>query len=115
MKVCIPIIRKENGTSVVYPHLATAPLYLYCDTETGNVEEIKNKYSPFKNGEPEQKLTLKDFDVDTLIVLSMGESALKHFNKKGIKVLQCLKTTVAENLTALRENKLEDYSIQKED
>ncbi|PCJ62015.1 MAG: hypothetical protein COA79_04835 [Planctomycetota bacterium] len=113
MKVCIPIIRKENGTSVVYPHLATAPLYLYCDTETGRIEEINNKYSPFKNGEPEQKLTLNDLDIDTLVVFSMGESALSHFKQKGIKVLKCLEKTVTENLTALKNNELKYFLISE--
>ncbi len=42
MKICFPVKEDKGLDSVLYGHFGTAPIFIVCDTETGEFEAVEN-------------------------------------------------------------------------
>lgn len=106
MNVCVPINQDEGLNSPVCGHFGSAPAFLLTDTESGSCEIISNNNSHHAHGMCQPLQALAGAAPDAVIVGGIGMGALLKLNAAGIRVFLAAASTVAENLTALREGRL---------
>ena len=102
MKICIPTEEPMGLDSVAYGHFGSAPYFLIYDTETKEIEVIKNNEDEHEHGQCNPVAPIKDKGVQALMVAGMGSGALQKFVALGINVYK-IETgtkvrTIVENL-----------------
>lgn len=106
MKVGFPVAQDAGVESSVYGHLASTPLFIVVDTESGVT-------SCFANGDPLAPDTgcnaLKSVcsrSLDAMVVDGIGDGFLRILNNCGIEVFQAESASVRENLSLFKEQQL---------
>ena len=102
MKICIPTEEPMGLDSVAYGHFGSAPYFLIYDTETKEIEVIKNNEDEHEHGQCNPVAPIRDKGVKALMVAGMGSGALQKFVALGINVYK-IETgtkvrTIVENL-----------------
>lgn len=102
MKICIPTEEPMGLDSVAYGHFGSAPYFLIYDTETKEIEVIKNNEDEHEHGQCNPVAPIRDKGVKALMVAGMGSGALQKFIALGINVYK-IETgtkvrTIVENL-----------------
>ena len=111
MKVCFPVQKDEGIESRVYNHFGSAPVFIVVDTEEKGVQRVGNRDLHHVHGACNPIMALGGQKVDALVVGGIGGGALMKLNAMGVKVYEAGTPTVKENLELLRENKLEELSM----
>jgi len=111
MKICFPVQKDEGLKSQVYGHFGSAPLFIVIDTAENGVERVINRDLHHLHGACNPVMALGGQKVDVLIVGGIGGGALMKLNAMGVKVYEGGSQTVKDNLELLRENKLQELSI----
>ena len=111
MKVCFPVQKDEGVESQVYDHFGSAPVFIVVDTEekgcaTGGQHDLHHVH-----GACNPVMALGGQKVDALVVGGIGGGALMKLNAMGVKVYEAGTRTVKENLELLRENKLQELTM----
>ena len=86
MKICIPTEEPMGLDSVAYGHFGSAPYFLIYDTETKEIEVIKNNEDEHEHGQCNPVAPIRDKGVKALMVAGMGSGALQKFVALGINV-----------------------------
>ena len=102
MKICIPTEEPMGLDSVAYGHFGSAPYFLIYDSETKEIEVIKNNEDEHEHGQCNPVAPIRDKGVKALMVAGMGSGALQKFVALGINVYK-IETgtkvrTIVENL-----------------
>jgi predicted Fe-Mo cluster-binding NifX family protein len=111
MKVCFPVQKDEGVESQVYDHFGSAPAFIVVDTEEKGVQRVDNKDLHHVHGACNPIMALGGQKVDALVVGGIGGGALMKLNGMGVKVYEAGTRTVKDNLELLRENKLQELSM----
>ncbi len=111
MKVCFPVLKDQGMESQVYNHFGSAPVFIVVDTEGKQVQKVDNGDLNHVHGACNPVMALGGQKVDALIVGGIGGGALMKLNAMGIKVYGAGTPNVKENLDLLKENKLQELSL----
>jgi predicted Fe-Mo cluster-binding NifX family protein len=111
MKVCFPVQKDEGVESQVYNHFGSAPVFVVVETEEKAVQRVDNRDLHHVHGACNPVMALGGQKVDALVVGGIGGGALRKLNAMGVKVYEAAARTVKENLDLLKENRLEELSM----
>ncbi len=111
MKVCFPVQKDEGFESQVYNHFGSAPIFILVDTRAEGVHRVDNRDLHHVHGACNPVMALGGQKVDALVVGGIGGGALMKLNAMGVKVYEAGTRTVKENLALLRENKLQELTM----
>ncbi len=111
MKVGFAVQMNEGMESKVYDHFGSAPAFIIVDTEGNEVLTINNKDLNHAHGACNPIMALDGKTVDAMVVGGIGAGALTKLNELGIRVYGAGASTVKDNLSLLRDNKLQELSI----
>jgi predicted Fe-Mo cluster-binding NifX family protein len=111
MKVGFAVQTNEGVESRVYDHFGSAPAFVIVDTDGQEVLTVDNRDLHHVHGACNPIMALDGNSVDAMVVGGIGAGALLKLNGLGIKVYGAEGTTVKENLSLLRENKLSELSV----
>lgn len=110
MKICMPVAHNEGLASEVFQHFGSAPLFLVMDTETQEVEEIRNRDLHHAHGACSPLKALGGHRIDAVIVGGIGAGALRGLEAAGIRVYRSEGGTAADNLSRLSKGTLVPYT-----
>ena len=112
MKIGFAVRSNEGIESKVYDHFGSAPAFIIADIEGKEVVTVNNKDLHHAHGACNPIMALDGKSVDAMVVGGIGAGALMKLNASGIRVYRAGGATVNENLALLREEKLEELTIQ---
>jgi len=84
-KIAIPV-RSESESATLDSRFARAPYIAVCDTDGNNIEFVQNSMSVEHGAGPRMVQFLADKGVEALVVMNIGENALKAAKMAGIRV-----------------------------
>ncbi len=111
MKVCFPVQQDEGMESQVYNHFGSAPVFIVVDTEGKSVQRINNRDLHHVHGACNPIMALGGQTIEALVVGGIGGGALMKLNAMGVKVYEAETRSVKDNLALLKENKLQELSM----
>ena len=111
MKVCFPVQQDEGMESQVYNHFGSAPVFIVVDTEGKSVQRINNRDLYHVHGACNPIMALGGQTIAALVVGGIGGGALMKLNAMGVKVYEAGTRSVKDNLALLKENKLQELSM----
>ena len=111
MKVCFPVQKDEGMESQVYNHFGSAPVFIVVDTEEKGINRVDNRDLHHVHGACNPMMALGGQKVDALVVGGIGGGALMKLNAMGVKVYEAGTPKVKDNLELLRENNLQELSM----
>ena len=106
MRICIPTLNDSGMQAIPSDHFGSAPFFTLVDTQTEEVETIKNGDSSHGHGGCQPILTLPVESVDAIVCRALGKRALLRLRDTGIPVLLTGAPNVSEILEAYRRNEL---------
>lgn len=110
MKICVPVENYEGLNSKPFNHFGSAPMFVVCDTESGEVSQLQNGDLGHEHGKCQPIKALSGTTVDCVIAGGIGQGAISKLNSMGIKVYKANGNTIEENIAQLKENKLEEFA-----
>ncbi len=111
MKVGFAVQTNEGMESRVYDHFGSAPAFIIVDIEMNEVLTVNNKDLHHTHGACNPVMALDGKSVDAMVVGGIGAGALAKLNALGIKVFGAQALTVKDNLSLLKENKLQELTL----
>ncbi len=108
MKIAIPVLENKGADSPISEHFGHAPFFAFIQDDTINV--IENPLADHGPGDIPQYMAQQK--VDLLVARGIGGRAIDFFNRLGINVIRGASGTVAEILSALKNNNLVDSNYQ---
>ncbi len=84
-KIAIPV-RNGSGSATLDSRFARAPYIAICDTDGNDMEFVQNPISVEHGAGPRMVQFLADKGVEALVVVNIGENALKAAKIAGIRV-----------------------------
>jgi len=109
MKICVPVEVNEGLDSKPFGHFGSAPMFVVCDLESGDISTINNGDLGHEHGKCQPIKDLSGNVVDAVIVGGIGQGAIMKLNSMKIKVYRAQGETIEENLNLLKENKLQEF------
>ncbi len=109
MKICVPVEVNEGLDSKPFGHFGSAPMFVVCDLESGDISTINNGDLGHEHGKCQPIKALSGNVVDAVIVGGIGQGAIMKLNSMKIKVYRAQGETIEENLNLLKENKLQEF------
>ena len=111
MKVGFAVQTNEGIESKVYDHFGSSPVFIIFDLQGKEVLAVDNRDLHHVHGACNPIMALDGQKIDALVVGGIGGGALMKLNAMGVKVFGAEAGTVKENLQLLRENKLQELSM----
>ncbi|MDD4012106.1 MAG: NifB/NifX family molybdenum-iron cluster-binding protein [Sphaerochaetaceae bacterium] len=106
MIIAVPVEEKNLGSAICIS-FGRAPYYCLYDTETQQSRFIVNSAADSPGGAGIQAAqNLVDENISTLITFRLGENAAKVLDASEISMHKALNASIADNITALLEGKL---------
>lgn len=109
MKICVPVETNNGLESKPFGHFGSAPMFVVCDLESGDLSTINNGDLEHEHGKCQPIKALSGNIVDAVIVGGIGQGAISKLNSIGIKVYKAQGETIKENLELYKENKLQEF------
>jgi predicted Fe-Mo cluster-binding NifX family protein len=109
MKICVPVEVNEGLASKPFGHFGSAPMFVVCDLESGDISTINNGDLGHEHGKCQPIKALSGNVVDAIIVGGIGQGAIMKLNSMKIKVYRAQGETIEENLNLFKENKLQEF------
>ena len=108
MKICFPIFNDKQLDSRIHGRFGTARRFLVVDSESRQIEDRPG---------PEWFARLRQntgpIDIDAVVVGNIGAKSLVDLERRGIKVYQACKATVAANLEIMAESALTELTSEE--
>ncbi|MGL5347040.1 MAG: NifB/NifX family molybdenum-iron cluster-binding protein [Peptostreptococcaceae bacterium] len=111
MKICVPVEVNNGLESKPFGHFGSAPMFVVCDLNSGEVNKIDNGDLGHEHGKCQPLKALSGTEVDAVIVGGIGQGAIIKLNQMGIKVYKAQANTIGDNINLLKENKLQEFSL----
>ena len=111
MKVGFAVQGNEGVESKVFNHFGSAPAFIVVDTEDKAVVMVNNRDLNHVHGACNPIKALDGKSVEAMVVGGIGAGALVKLNGLGIKVYEAKALTIKENLDLLRENNLQELTV----
>ncbi|MGL6107156.1 NifB/NifX family molybdenum-iron cluster-binding protein [Romboutsia sp.] len=109
MKICVPVELNQGLDSKPFGHFGSAPMFVICDLESGEVKGIDNGDLGHEHGKCQPLKALSGIEVDAVIVGGIGQGAIMKLNQMGIKVYRAQEGSIGDNLNYLKENRLQEF------
>ncbi|MDL2268385.1 diguanylate cyclase [Desulfosarcina sp. OttesenSCG-928-A07] len=106
MKIAFPVTENNGLNSEVYGHFGSAPLFIFMETDTGEISAVDNPDQHHEHGACNPMAALGGTKVDGVVVGGIGGGALKKLNADGITVYRAVEGTVDKNARLFKEGKL---------
>ncbi len=106
MKICFPTESLQGLESMVYGHFGSAPGFVIVETDTLQVEEIRNGDQHHAHGMCQPIMALGGRVVDGVVVGGIGMGALIKLQAQGIRVYRASEGTVRQNVERILTNQL---------
>jgi predicted Fe-Mo cluster-binding NifX family protein len=105
-------VQFDNGLeSVVYNHFGSAPAFIIVDTDLKQASTVNNANARHEHGGCNPIMALGGNSIDAMVVGGIGAGAIRKLNAMGVKVFKAGALTVHENVALLKENKLQELSM----
>lgn len=111
MKLCIPTMDDSGLTGMPSAHFGSAPFFTFVDTETREVEAVRNNGSGHQHGACRPLEFLGVRPVDALICQGLGRGALARLQEAGVNVFVTREDSVEKALAALQEGRLQEMTV----
>jgi predicted Fe-Mo cluster-binding NifX family protein len=111
MKVGFAIEFNEGLESKVYGHFGSAPAFIIVDTDLKQVSAVDNTNAHHVHGACNPIMALGGNSIDAMVVGGIGAGAINKLTAMGVKVFRAGAATVNENIALLRENRLQEISM----
>ncbi|ATD56036.1 NifB/NifX family molybdenum-iron cluster-binding protein [Clostridium chauvoei] len=111
MRICFPVKSNEGIESIPYGHFGTAPMFVIYDSEKNELSTIGNGDLNHEHGKCQPIKALAGEIVDAVVVGGIGQGAIVKLNSLGIKVYKAIAGTIDENIKALNDSKLHEFSM----
>lgn len=112
MKICVPVEKNEGLKSRVYGHFGSAPVFAFCDTDTGKVEFLENSQHGHEHGKCNPISALAGKKVEAVFVGGIGLRALERLNSSGIKVYRGQALDIVSLMEKVKEGELSEITDQ---
>ncbi|WP_296647974.1 NifB/NifX family molybdenum-iron cluster-binding protein [Romboutsia sp. 13368] len=109
MKICVPVEANNGLESKPFGHFGSAPMFVVCDLESGDLSTINNGDLEHEHGKCQPIKALSGNVVDAVIVGGIGQGAISKLNSMGIKVYKAQGETIKDNLDLYKQNKLQEF------
>ena len=109
MKICVPVETNNGLESKPFGHFGSAPMFVVCDLESGDLSTINNGDLEHEHGKCQPIKALSGNIVDAVIVGGIGQGAISKLNSMGIKVYKAQGETIKDNLDLYKQNKLQEF------
>ena len=109
MKVCFPVNSNEGMNSIPYGHFGSAPMFLVCDSESGEVKVLNNGDLGHEHGMCQPIKALSGETVDAVVVGGIGQGAIVKLNSMGVKVFRADEGNLGENLAKFKSGELVEF------
>ena len=109
MKICVPVETNNGLESKPFGHFGSAPMFVVCDLESGDLSTINNGDLEHEHGKCQPLKALSGNIVDAVIVGGIGQGAISKLNSMGIKVYKAQGETIKDNLDLYKQNKLQEF------
>ena len=106
MKICVPVEVNNGLDSRPFGHFGSAPMFVVCDLESGDLSTINNGDLGHEHGMCQPIKALAGNVVDAVIVGGIGQGAISKLNSMGIRVYKAKGETIKDNLELYKENKV---------
>lgn len=113
MKICFPVLKAKGLESEVYGHFGSAPSFIVVETDNDNVTTIHNKNQHHAHGACNPTKALDNEEVDAVVVGGIGGGALSRLNQLGIKVFHSQASTVKENISLFKTQRLPELTLNQ--
>lgn len=110
MKICFPVETFNGLKSIPYGHFGSAPHFVICDAATKEVRLIENGDLGHEHGKCQPIKALSGETVDAVIVGGIGAGAIRKLGSMGIKTFKAISGDIEENLKALTNGTLQEFS-----
>lgn len=110
MKVCVPVENYEGLNSKPFNHFGSAPMFVVCDLENGQVSKLDNGDLDHEHGKCQPIKALSGTEIDCVIAGGIGQGAISKLNSMGIKVYKANGNTIEDNISLLKQDKLEEFA-----
>ena len=111
MKICVPVEVNNGLESKPFGHFGSAPMFVVCDLESGNLSTINNGDLGHEHGKCQPIKALSGETVDAVIVGGIGQGAIVKLNSMGIKVYKSEEGSISDNINLLNQGKLEEFNM----
>ena len=105
MKICFPIFNDKELDSRIHGRFGTARRFLVIDSETRRIED---RLGP--EWLARQRQNSGPSGIDVVVVGNIGPKSLAELERRGIRVYQACKATVAANLEIMAESGLAELT-----
>jgi predicted Fe-Mo cluster-binding NifX family protein len=112
MRICFPTEKLQGLDSVVYGHFGSAPGFVIADTESGEIEEIRNGDEHHAHGMCQPLKALGGRAVNAVAVGGIGAGALMKLQAQGVRAYRVTQGTVRENIKLLLEGNLQEFDAR---
>jgi predicted Fe-Mo cluster-binding NifX family protein len=112
VKICFPTETLEGMDSKVYGHFGSAQGFVIVDTESKDVEEIRNGDLHHAHGMCQPLRALGGRQVDAVAVGGIGAGALMKLQAQGIRVYRVTQGTVGENFQFILKGFLPEFDAR---
>ncbi len=109
MKIAVPSSDDSGLDSTVFLHFGRCPFYTLVDTESGDVEILRNDSTHFGGSKSPPGLLI-DNGVSVLVCGDLGRKAIALFEDAGIDICIGAKGTVREAVEAWKKGELKGPS-----
>jgi predicted Fe-Mo cluster-binding NifX family protein len=107
MRLCVPTEYEGGLDTPVYGHFGSAPFFCLLDTDTEEVEGLRNSNEHHEHGRCRPVQQLDGARLDAVAVTGMGRNALARLTAAGIAVYLTTGVTLREVLYEARHGQLQ--------
>jgi predicted Fe-Mo cluster-binding NifX family protein len=111
MKIAFPSQENSGLNSVIHGHFGSAQYFIIVNTDTGELETVRNNDLHHMHGMC-QPLAALGKSVDAIVTGGIGAGAFQKLRQAGISVYKGIEGSVSENVELIRNGRLPQVSIQ---
>ena len=113
MKIGFPVKENLGMESIPYGHFGTAPMFVICDLEKGEVSTVNNGDLGHEHGHCQPMKALSGTEIDAIVVGGIGRGAINGLNNMGIKVFKATEGTIEDNIKEFKSGNLQEFNPDK--
>ena len=106
MLVCIPTNGDSGMNDSLCEHFGSAPFFTLYDSDSGEIQMVKNKNATHAHGTCHPMTQLTRFKIDSIICSGIGRRAIEMLKNDGVTVFQSDKKTVGEVVEQIKNDNL---------
>lgn len=110
MKICIPTKNEEGLEAEMHEHFGNAPTFTLVDTDSGDVEVVRNSGEDRGHGTCHPIHELKAYALEAIVCRGMGRRAVESLKSEGIEVMIAAQVKVSDILAAVRSGDVKAFT-----